>query len=282
MLPGSDPADARAGPGRAARARPGDARDRRPVRAARAVDRAALGRRRHRLRRRHLDAVRACTGTATRLDARRRLRRAATARSPGQTYGWDAVLALGAAWFLDNGEGSERYVGTFRGQGISSAPLHLVRVDLATGSGHAHRDLRAARTAWSRTRRSSTSARASSSATTAATACSPRSTSPPTAARRRAGGASRTTPATRCCSPTPVSSSRTITTRRAWPTRSSCSTSSPATSGCGSTPEVRCSPCSSRRRLRPRLLLLLVRRRDPGCSRTLRVSSRAGSQVTTW
>ena len=52
----------------------------------------------------------------------------------GQTYGWDAVLALGAAWFLDNGEGSERYVGTFRGQGISSAPLHLVRVDLTTAA----------------------------------------------------------------------------------------------------------------------------------------------------
>ena len=52
----------------------------------------------------------------------------------GQTYGWDAVLALDAAWFLDNGEGSERYVGTFRGQGISRAPLHLVRVDLATGA----------------------------------------------------------------------------------------------------------------------------------------------------
>ena len=52
---------------------------------------------------------------------------------PGQTYGWDAVLALGAAWFLDNGEGSERYAGTFRGQGVSSAPLHLVRVDLVTG-----------------------------------------------------------------------------------------------------------------------------------------------------
>jgi len=50
----------------------------------------------------------------------------------GQTYGWDAVLALGAAWFLDNGKGSERYVGTVRGQGISRAPLHLVRVDLAT------------------------------------------------------------------------------------------------------------------------------------------------------
>ncbi len=52
----------------------------------------------------------------------------------GQTYGWDAVLALGAAWFLDNGAGSERYVGTFRGQGISPAPLHLVRVDLATAA----------------------------------------------------------------------------------------------------------------------------------------------------
>ncbi len=53
---------------------------------------------------------------------------------PGQTYGWDAVLALGAAWFLDNGEGSERYIGTLRGRGISTAPLHLVRVDLVTAA----------------------------------------------------------------------------------------------------------------------------------------------------
>jgi len=53
---------------------------------------------------------------------------------PGQTYGWDAVLALGAAWFLDNGEGAERYIGTFRGRGISRAPLHLVRVDLTTAA----------------------------------------------------------------------------------------------------------------------------------------------------
>jgi hypothetical protein len=52
----------------------------------------------------------------------------------GQSYGWDAVLALGAAWFLDNGEGSERYIGTMRGRGISPAPLHLVRVDLASGA----------------------------------------------------------------------------------------------------------------------------------------------------
>ena len=52
----------------------------------------------------------------------------------GQTYGWDAVLDAGAAWFLDNGAGSEGYAGTFRGRGISPAPLHLVRVDLATGA----------------------------------------------------------------------------------------------------------------------------------------------------
>lgn len=50
----------------------------------------------------------------------------------GQTYGWDPVIALGAAWFLDNGFGSERYAGTFRGQGLNAAPLHLVRVDLTT------------------------------------------------------------------------------------------------------------------------------------------------------
>ncbi len=52
----------------------------------------------------------------------------------GQTYGWDAVIEAGAAWFLDNGEGSERFTGTFRGQGTSTAPLHLVRVDLASGA----------------------------------------------------------------------------------------------------------------------------------------------------
>ena len=51
----------------------------------------------------------------------------------GQTYGWDCVLAAGHAWFLDDGDGAERYAGTFRGMGISTAPLHLVRIDLATG-----------------------------------------------------------------------------------------------------------------------------------------------------
>jgi hypothetical protein len=52
---------------------------------------------------------------------------------PGQTYGWDCVVALGAAWFLDNGEGSEAYSGTLFGHGVSEAPLHLVRVDLGDG-----------------------------------------------------------------------------------------------------------------------------------------------------
>ena len=50
----------------------------------------------------------------------------------GQSYGWDAVIALGAAWFLDNGEGSQNYIGTFRGVGANESPLHLVRVDLDT------------------------------------------------------------------------------------------------------------------------------------------------------
>ena len=50
----------------------------------------------------------------------------------GQTFGWDCVLAGGAAWFLDDGDGSERFSGTLRGLGVSTAPLHLVRVDLAT------------------------------------------------------------------------------------------------------------------------------------------------------
>ena len=49
-----------------------------------------------------------------------------------QTYGWDAVIAGGSAWFLDNGFGSEGYAGTFRGRGVSVPPLHLVRVDLDT------------------------------------------------------------------------------------------------------------------------------------------------------
>jgi hypothetical protein len=52
---------------------------------------------------------------------------------PGQTFGWDAVIADGYAWFLDNGESTHRFAGTLRGVGTASAPLHLVRVSLRTG-----------------------------------------------------------------------------------------------------------------------------------------------------
>jgi hypothetical protein len=52
----------------------------------------------------------------------------------GQTYGWDCVIALGAAWFLDDGDGTDRYSGTLHGHGRSTAPLHLIRVDLTSGS----------------------------------------------------------------------------------------------------------------------------------------------------
>jgi hypothetical protein len=52
---------------------------------------------------------------------------------PGQTYGWDAVIEAGAAWFLDDGEGTNAYSGSFTGIGTNECPLHLVRVDLHTG-----------------------------------------------------------------------------------------------------------------------------------------------------
>jgi hypothetical protein len=66
----------------------------------------------------------------------RRLERGRRVRyrtEPGQTYGWDAVVDGGAAWFLDDGEGSDRYNGSLRGLGLSDAPLRLHRVDLDAG-----------------------------------------------------------------------------------------------------------------------------------------------------
>jgi hypothetical protein len=52
----------------------------------------------------------------------------------GQSYGWDCVLALGAAWFLDDGDGTIGFDGSFEGRGVATAPLHLVRVDLTTAA----------------------------------------------------------------------------------------------------------------------------------------------------
>jgi hypothetical protein len=53
--------------------------------------------------------------------------------SEGQTFGWDAVIADGCAWFLDNGESTHKFAGTLRGVGTATAPLHLVRVWLDSG-----------------------------------------------------------------------------------------------------------------------------------------------------
>lgn len=48
----------------------------------------------------------------------------------GQTFGWDPVLDhSGTAWFLDNGEGTEAFSGSFVGQTSSTAPLHLVAAE---------------------------------------------------------------------------------------------------------------------------------------------------------
>lgn len=48
----------------------------------------------------------------------------------GQTFAWDTVIEGGAAWFLDDGAGTEHFGGGFRGRGISTAPLRLWRVPL--------------------------------------------------------------------------------------------------------------------------------------------------------
>jgi hypothetical protein len=47
----------------------------------------------------------------------------------GQGYGWDPVVTRDGVWFLDNGEGTDGFGGWFRGKGVATAPLHLVRVD---------------------------------------------------------------------------------------------------------------------------------------------------------
>jgi hypothetical protein len=60
--------------------------------------------------------------------------RATYRTAEGQTYGWDCVLALGAAWFLDDGDRSTNFDGSFRGKGVSTTPLQLIRVDLEDGS----------------------------------------------------------------------------------------------------------------------------------------------------
>jgi hypothetical protein len=45
-----------------------------------------------------------------------------------QSYGWDAVIADGYAWFMDNG--ANEFRGNFRDTGTATGPLHLYQVDV--------------------------------------------------------------------------------------------------------------------------------------------------------
>ncbi len=52
-----------------------------------------------------------------------------------QSYGWDVVLALGQAWFMDNGR--HRYRTSMIGRGVCPTPNRLVRVSLDDTRDHA-------------------------------------------------------------------------------------------------------------------------------------------------
>jgi len=51
------------------------------------------------------------------------------ATGTAQTYGWDVVLGLGNAWFMDNGK--HRYLRSLIGRGVSETANRLIRVNLA-------------------------------------------------------------------------------------------------------------------------------------------------------
>ena len=55
-------------------------------------------------------------------------------RRDGEGYGWDAVIADGSAWFLNNGEGSQNYDGSLLGKGEATRGQVIVRVELTTGA----------------------------------------------------------------------------------------------------------------------------------------------------
>lgn len=54
------------------------------------------------------------------------------ATGTAQTYGWDVVLGLGNAWFMDNGK--HRYLRSMIGRGVSHTPNRLIRVNLSDSS----------------------------------------------------------------------------------------------------------------------------------------------------
>lgn len=49
-------------------------------------------------------------------------------REPGQSYGWDPVIAGDSLWFLDNG--AHDFVTTMQGAGVAPGPVHLIRMSL--------------------------------------------------------------------------------------------------------------------------------------------------------
>jgi len=54
------------------------------------------------------------------------------ATGTAQTYGWDVVLGLGNAWFMDNGR--HRYLRSMVGRGVSQTANRLIRVNLSDSS----------------------------------------------------------------------------------------------------------------------------------------------------
>jgi hypothetical protein len=51
---------------------------------------------------------------------------------PGHSYGWDAVIAGGHVWVMDNG--AHDYGSTMRGAGVASGPVRLIRVSCSDSS----------------------------------------------------------------------------------------------------------------------------------------------------
>jgi hypothetical protein len=53
---------------------------------------------------------------------------------PGQGCGWDGVVDGDVVYFMDNGDGTDRFDGSFEGRGIATVPLRLHRIDLAAST----------------------------------------------------------------------------------------------------------------------------------------------------
>ena len=51
---------------------------------------------------------------------------------PGQTYGWDPVIAAGSVWFMDQGEW--KHGPRLKGAGVGEGPVQLIRVSTADAS----------------------------------------------------------------------------------------------------------------------------------------------------